>query len=722
MIDEIGMTRMDILYRLFYTSFSMSMMLLAVLPVVLVLRIFFGKLPRKFTGVLWGLFYLRAIFPIGITSPLCLLEKHNREFHLLLRSIGLTTQENMGLMSGWRRVYESEIHVTTPYMVCTIFWIVGFVSILSFVLWKQRAVEKSLEDAILLFDRVYQSEKIQTPVRTGFFRTKIYLPDHLLARETKNILLHEQMHGKRRDDLIRLIELVISCVHWWNPFIWLAWYLSGVDMETACDEAVVAEIGWEQKELYAQDIMNMKKEDGDIRFPLALFVENRLERRAEHIIYLERIGVLKKGLAAFVLTVCFFGWFGLSAFYNTWNGGTWSRSETSGEEPLFEVAEEKTITNEIIGKCETTNPKDEIVDLELVMTQGSFQEGEGYTGQCMLRMKAVNGETIDTLLLSEVFEGKTNQKFEETLTLTLEDYNEDGIMELSLGQKPELSEKELVEVASGSAVKADALQMYYLINIEEEALNIISEPIYISGVTRLQTGSMAFSYVQQAKGVITTTIGDGLASYVWDESQKKYCRQQITQEEIDARKVPEEDKPQIGKKNQHTLLTESQSVAAEVVTKLDKTGKEKITQLRIYGLGEGEIKRFKDIEGYYRSFDWVTVADEEANGFRYGVLGYGDDTGQGFILYDVQEQKEIYRKDKDYRALEEILKGYDDSEISFAEGRAAIYSVMDLQDSDNITSGVAADAGEGILISGRYQYEISTGHVSNLTYTRKLQE
>ncbi len=714
---------MDILYRLFYTSFSMSMMLLAILPVVLVLRLAFGKLPRKYSCALWGLFYLRAISPIGITSPLCLLEKHNREFHLLLRSIGLTTQENAGLMSGWRLVYESDIIVTTPYIVCTIFWMVGIVSILSFVFWKQRAVEKSLKDATLLFDRVYQSEKIQTPVRTGILKTKIYLPDHLSARETKNILLHEQMHGRRRDDLIRLIELLISCVHWWNPFIWLAWYLSGVDMETACDEAVVGEIGWEQKELYAQDIMNMKKEGRGGSVPFALFVENRLERRAEHLIYLERNSVLKKGLASFVLTVCFFGWFGLSAFYNIWNGGTWSRVETSEEEPLFEVSEKKTITNEIIGKCETTNPKDEIVDLELVMTQGSFQEGEGYTGKCMLRMKDVSGGTIDTLLLSEIFKGQTKQQFEETLTLTLEDYNEDGVMELSLGQKPELSENELIEVASGSAVKAEALHMYYLINIEEESLNIISEPIYISGVTSLQTGSMAFSYVQEAKGVITTMIGDGIASYVWDELQKKYCRQHITQEEIDARKVPEEDKPQIGKKNQHTLINDSQSMAAEVVTKLDKTGKEKIVQLRIYSSNEGtEIKRFKDIDGYYRSFDWVTVADEEANGFRYGVLGYGDDTGQGFILYDMKEQKEIYRQSKDYHALEDILKNYDDSEISFAEGSAAVYSVMELQDGDNITIGFAANAGEGILLSGRYDYVISTGQTSNLTYTRKLEE
>ena len=116
------------------------------------------------------------------------------------------------------------------------------------------------------------------------------------------------------------------------------------------------------------------------------------------------------------------------------------------------------------------------------------------------------------------------------------------------------------------------------------------------------------------------------------------------------------------------------------------------------------------------------MAEEEAEGFRYAVLGYGDVKGQGFILYDVKEQKEIYRQAKDYQILEGILKDFDDSEITFAQESAVVYSIIEMQDEDNIIIGFAADAGDGILIAGRYDYVISTGEISNLTYTRELEE
>ncbi len=739
---------MNILYRLFFTTFSMSCMLVILLPMVLILRVAFGKLPRKFTMALWSLFYLRAVCPIGLTSPICLLGNGNRNFHLLLRSIGLTMTPDTGLMTSWRQVYESEISVTVPYMVCTIFWIVGFIGILGFVGWKQRNVEKELKDANLLFDRVYQSDKVRTPVRTGIFRRKIYLPDQLTARETKNILFHEQMHGKRKDDWIRLIFLLISCIHWWNPFIWLAWYLSGVDAETACDEAVVQKLGWDQKEIYAQDIMNMKTEGKGVPLPFVLFGETRLERRAEHMIYLEKTNMGKKGFAAFLLTVCFFGWFGLSALYNTWNGGTWETKEAQQEDTFFKEVQKKTITNEILVKCETKNPKEEIIDLELIMTQGTYQEGEGYTGQCMLRMKDTQGETIDTLLLSEIFQGDRQQQFDENITLCVEDYNEDGILELSLGQELEVTREELSVPASESAVDAELhneessalskeenvdsdrektekipVQMYYLINLEEDAFRVVSEPVYVSEVTLLQKGSMAFSYVPGAKGVITTVIGEEMACYVWDEEGKMYSRQNITQEEIDRRKEPEGEEMEAGEKNRHFLENGSQAVMAEVKTKTDATGKEWIKKLKIYPWSAGEKgKSFKDIEGYYRSLDWVTVADEEVEAFRYAVLGYGDDKGQGFIFYDIKEQKELYRQDKDYHILQEILKDFDDSEITFTEESAAVYSIMEMQDANHITIGFAADAGDGIIITGRYHCDIATGETSDLSYTRELEE
>ena len=33
------------------------------------------------------------------------------------------------------------------------------------------------------------------------------------------------------------------CLHWYNPLVWLAFELSGRDMEMSCDEAVLQRLG-----------------------------------------------------------------------------------------------------------------------------------------------------------------------------------------------------------------------------------------------------------------------------------------------------------------------------------------------------------------------------------------------------------------------------------------------------------------------------------------------
>ena len=96
---------MDILYQLFYTVFSMSCMALVLLPVVLLFRFVFRGHSGKITMALWGILFLRAVCPLGMSSPVCLYDPWNRQFHTLLRSLGLEISPDQGLLTGWRYMY-----------------------------------------------------------------------------------------------------------------------------------------------------------------------------------------------------------------------------------------------------------------------------------------------------------------------------------------------------------------------------------------------------------------------------------------------------------------------------------------------------------------------------------------------------------------------------------------------------------------------------------------
>ena len=55
-------------------------------------------------------------------------------------------------------------------------------------------------------------------------RSKVVLPRRLLdaldEQQTAMVLAHELAHLRRRDHWVRLVELVASVLHWWNPLVW----------------------------------------------------------------------------------------------------------------------------------------------------------------------------------------------------------------------------------------------------------------------------------------------------------------------------------------------------------------------------------------------------------------------------------------------------------------------------------------------------------------------
>ena len=152
---------MDILYQLFYTIFSMSCMAIVLLPVVLILRILLRRLSGNLTLVLWGILFLRAVCPVGTSSPVCLYEPWNRQFHRLIRSLGLQILPDKGLLTGWKYVFQGNIETTMAYRICTLIWLAGVVFLIVGTVWKQLRLGTALrKHSKHLFDRIYQSEII----------------------------------------------------------------------------------------------------------------------------------------------------------------------------------------------------------------------------------------------------------------------------------------------------------------------------------------------------------------------------------------------------------------------------------------------------------------------------------------------------------------------------------------------------------------------------------
>lgn len=104
-----------------------------------------------------------------------------------------------------------------------------------------------------------RSDLFATPVVSGVFLPKIVVPLNLEldGEMAEHILTHELVHIKRRDNLIKIVSLIVLALHWFNPLVWVAYRLSAKDMESSCDERVLACLGGRARKEYAYSLLNL---------------------------------------------------------------------------------------------------------------------------------------------------------------------------------------------------------------------------------------------------------------------------------------------------------------------------------------------------------------------------------------------------------------------------------------------------------------------------------
>ena len=124
----------------------------------------------------------------------------------------------------------------------------------------------------------------------GLVHPVIYLSSGLDPESRKVVLCHERVHLQRRDYLYKPAALVICCVHWFNPLVWLAFYLMNMDCEMSCDEKVVKLLGEESKKIYSYTLLEeasggeWKRYRGGSICALLSFGEDHVKNRIRHVL------------------------------------------------------------------------------------------------------------------------------------------------------------------------------------------------------------------------------------------------------------------------------------------------------------------------------------------------------------------------------------------------------------------------------------------------------
>lgn len=251
----------ELFLKIINMSISASWLVLA----VLILRFVLKKAPKWINVLLWGIVAIRLICPFSFESTLSLIPSAET----IPLNIGMDTTPtiNSGISAINNAVNPIISQSNTPMAGASVnllqitigiyeyIWIFGMIALALYTAISYWRLRRKVDTAVRYKDNIFQSENVSFPFVLGIIKPRIYLPFKMNGQYLEYVVAHEQAHICRKDHLWKPLGFLLLMIHWFNPLMWLAYVLLCRDIELACDEKVIKELGNEQRGDYTQALV-----------------------------------------------------------------------------------------------------------------------------------------------------------------------------------------------------------------------------------------------------------------------------------------------------------------------------------------------------------------------------------------------------------------------------------------------------------------------------------
>ena len=286
-----------------------------ILAVIVIRALAINMLPKKAFNALWWISVVRLMIPFSIPSAFSvysLMGSHapgNGSQAIRVLPIGASGQAASmpdsitNAVSTWTVVWAAGV------LVCAVFFSLAY--------WKCR---KEFQTSIPVGNdftenwlsvhqqgrriSIRQSGRFSAPLTYGVLHPVILMPTSTKWENTDSlayVLAHEYVHIRRFDSIRKLVLIVVLCVHWFNPLVWVMYILANRDIELSCDEAVVRFFGENTKAAYARALISMEETRSGLTPLCNNFSKNAIEERITAIMKIKKTTVFSLVLAGFIV-------------------------------------------------------------------------------------------------------------------------------------------------------------------------------------------------------------------------------------------------------------------------------------------------------------------------------------------------------------------------------------------------------------------------------------
>ena len=315
--------------RLFLSILHMGMTAGYLILAVIIARFLLKKAPKSMICMLWMVVGLRLLCPFQIETVFSLVPKQTDSFAsqiLASQMYGKTSivpesttpevspmPKTAGIMQEGI-VKSAAVNTDLISKVITAaawIWMTGTILMIIYLIFSCYRVSKYVAAAVPADAdgiRFYQCDRILAPFLFGLVVPKIYVPFSVSGQELSYVLKHEQAHKSRYDHLTKTIGYLLLAVYWFQPLVWAAYLLLCRDIELACDERVVKEIGEDCKKAYSQALLSCSSDHRAAAVCPVAFGEIGVKKRVKNILDYKKPGrraVLAAAAVCMIVTVCF---------------------------------------------------------------------------------------------------------------------------------------------------------------------------------------------------------------------------------------------------------------------------------------------------------------------------------------------------------------------------------------------------------------------------------
>lgn len=252
----------ELFLKIINMSISASWLILA----VLILRLVLKKAPKWVNVLLWGIVAVRLICPLSFESALSLIPSSETiplDIEMAAKptidsgvpAINSVVNPVLSSFAPPQHVLTSANPLQIWIPILNIIWLIGVGALLLYTAVSYWRLCRKVDTAVRYKGNIFQSENVSSPFVLGIIKPRIYLPFNMNGQDLEHVVAHEQAHIRRKDHWWKPLGFLLLTIHWFNPLMWLAYVLLCRDIELACDEKVIKELGNEQRADYMQALV-----------------------------------------------------------------------------------------------------------------------------------------------------------------------------------------------------------------------------------------------------------------------------------------------------------------------------------------------------------------------------------------------------------------------------------------------------------------------------------